>query len=324
MPRFCVHPSVLPVLILLCALPTLAQEATGSAESKALSNYVLGPGDQISVRVLDLEEVGSQPLRIDMRGNINLPVVGRVHAAGLTVERLEAELAGQFKNVLNSPTVIVSISEFRSQPISILGAVAKPGVYQLEGQKTLFEVLSLAEGLRVDAGSTIKITRHKVWGSIPLPDAKDDSTGQFSVAEVSVKSVVEARNPQENVIIKPDDVISVPKAEMVYVIGSVRRPGGFVLSEKESVSVLQALSLAEGMDRAAAPQNARILRDTSGRADRQEIAVDVRKILAGQERDVPLRGNDILFIPNSAAKSAALRALEAAVQVGTGVAIYRQ
>jgi polysaccharide export outer membrane protein len=273
---------------------------------------------------LDLEDVGAQPIRIDMRGNINLPIVGRVQAAGRSVEELESELVGLFKRVLRDPTVIVAITEYRSQPISILGAVTKPGVYQIEGQKTLFEVLSLAEGLRVDAGSTIKITRRKRWGSIPLANAADDSTGEFSVAEVSVKSVVEARNPQENVRIFPNDVVSVPRADLVYVIGSVRRPGGFVLSEKETMSVLQALSLAEGIERTAAPQDARILRGSDGSAGRRGIPVDVKKVLEGKQPDVPLRGNDILFIPNSAAKSAAMRALEAAVQVGTGVVIYRR
>jgi polysaccharide export outer membrane protein len=311
-----------PTLSLSLAL--IALSAMTLWAQRPPSTYTLGPDDQIIVRALDLEEIKDQPVRIDMNGNINLPLVGRVHAAGLTVEQLERQLVKLLKAYLQDPTVTVAVNEFRSQPVSVLGAVNKPGVHQLQGRKTLFEVLSLAEGLRNDAGNTIKITRRKEWGGLPLSTAKDDPTGQFSVADVNVKSAMEGRSPQENILIMPYDVISVPRAELVYVIGSVRRAGGFVLNEREAISVLQALSLAEGLERTAAPQNARILRPAPDPSKRTEIPVDVKKILAGKSNDVPLQANDILFVPNSVAKSAALRTFEAAVQIGTGVVIYRR
>jgi polysaccharide export outer membrane protein len=135
---------------------------------------------------------------------------------------------------------------------------------------------------------------------------------------------MEARNPQENIVVRPHDVISVPRAQLIYVVGCVRRPGGFVLGEKEAVSVLQAISLAEGLDRAAAPDKAKILRGAEGSAQRTEIAVDVKKLLENKGADVPLQPNDVLFIPNSAAKSAALRSLEAGIQMATGVVIWRR
>src|SRR5437588_8180707 len=99
------------------------------------------------------------------------------------------------KRYLQEPDVSISISEFRSQPISILGAVQNPGVHQLQGKKNLFGVLSLAGGLRHDAGYRVRITRNLEWGRIPLPNATDDPNGQFSVASVSVKSIMEASNP---------------------------------------------------------------------------------------------------------------------------------
>ena len=120
--------------------------------SDAPASYVLGPDDQITLLASDAEEISGKPMRIDMKGNLNLPLAGRVHAAGLTAEQLEAELEGKLKRYVKDPDVVVSITEFRSQPISVLGAVAKPGIHQLEGRKTLFEVLSLAGGLRDDAG----------------------------------------------------------------------------------------------------------------------------------------------------------------------------
>jgi polysaccharide biosynthesis/export protein len=288
-----------------------------------LPAYVLGPGDQVVIRVLDLEEIGENPFRVDMRGNINLPLAGRIHAGGLSVEELEAAVATSLKKYLQDPVVTVSIFEFSSQPVSVIGAVNNPGVHQIRGSKTLFEIISEAGGLKNEAGNSIKITRRRENGDIPLPGAVADASGEFSVAEVSVKSVMEARNPRENIRIQPNDVISVPRGELVYVIGAVKRAGGFVLGEREHISVLQALAMAEGLDHEASPSTARILRESEG-ASRSEIPVDVRKMLAGKTGDVPMLTNDILFIPNSTPKSAAVRGLEVAIQVGTGIAIYRR
>jgi len=285
--------------------------------------YLLGPDDEIVIRALNIREIDEKPIRIDMQGNINVPLLGRLPAAGLSLEQLEAEIAKRLKTYLHEPQVTISVAQFRSQPVSVLGAVGNPGVHQLEGRKTLFEVLSLAGGLRTEAGYTIKITRRKEWGRIPLPAAAEDPTGQFSVAEVSVKSVMEARNPEENILICPHDVISVPRGDMVYVIGAVQRPGGFVLGENESISVLQALSLAQGLQPGAGPQNARILRAAQGSPTRTEIPVDLKKILEGKASDVPLGPEDILLVPESGARNIAVRTAQALVAVGTGVAVWR-
>jgi polysaccharide export outer membrane protein len=291
------------------------------------AGYVLGPEDSISVRVLDLEEFDAKALgliRIDRLGNIRLPLAGRIQAAGLTVEKLEKEIASRLSGIMNDPEVTVAVADFRSHPVSVLGAVKNPGVHQITGRKTLFEVLSLAGGLSPEAGYKIKITRSASAGSLPLPGAVTDAAGQFSVGELNVRDVMDAKNPTENIDVIPNDVITVPKADLIYVTGSVRRSGGFPLGEKEQISVLQALSLAEGLDRLAAPKSARILRQPSPGAERTEIPVNLNRILEGRANDVALRANDILFIPNNVAKSASLRALEAAIQTGTGVVIWRR
>ncbi len=285
--------------------------------------YKLGPDDQITIRVLNLEEIGTDPYRIDSGGNIDVPLIGQVHAVGLTVEQLEAELSHRLNNELQRPTVTVSVKEFRSQPVSVLGAVQTPGVHEIRGPKTLFEVLSAAGGLKADAGNTIHITREKENGTIPLANARLDESGGFYVAEVKVKSVMDAKNPKENIAVLPHDVISVPKGAMVYVIGAVHRSGGFVLDEKDNISILEALSLAEGLDHDAGAASAKILRLDEDGKSRTEIPVDVKKILAGKSPDVSLTANDVLFLPTSASKSAAIRVMEAAIQVGTGIAIYR-
>jgi len=294
-----------------------------SGSQPAASSYLLGAEDQIALRVVDAEDLSEKPVRIDAEGYIRLPMIGKVHAGGLTVEELATELVEKLKPFIRKPDVSVRIVEYRSQPVSVIGCVKSPGVHQLQGRRSLIEVLSLAGGLGNDSGYTIKITREVQRGILPLAGAVGDTTGRFMIGEVNIKSLVAARNPELNILIMPYDVISVPRAEMIYVTGEVSRSGGFVLGENETMSVLQALSLAGGLNAAASAGDSRILRSQPG-SGRLEIPVDVKKILAGRAEDQALRSDDILFIPTSQPKKAALRALEAAIQVGTGVAIWRK
>jgi len=316
-----------PLLVLVLGLAAFAQNSTApitghiEASSNAPVNYTLGPNDQITLSVADLDEISNKPMRIDMRGDLNLPLAGRIHAEGLTPDQLESELESILKKDLKDPHVVVTVSEFRSQPVSVLGNVVSPGVHQLEGRKTLFEMLSLAGGLRTDAGYSVKITRNLRWGRIPLPDAHDDSSGQFSVASVSVRNIMNGTIPAENIIIKPEDTITVPKADLVYVIGSVRRPGGYVMGQDQTVSALQILALAEGMDHTASGTRARVMRVVPGNPNRTEIAVNLDKLLRGKVPDMQLRSDDILFVPSSAAKTVMMRTADASTMLAQ-IAIY--
>jgi polysaccharide biosynthesis/export protein len=306
-------------------VPRQFDRAKPMCDSQVRSTYLLGPDDQLEISEPELAElaVANKPTRIDGDGNIQVPLVGRVHVSGLTVQQVEQELDQVLSKYIRHPRVAVNVTEVRSQPVSILGAVNTPGVHQVQGHKTLLEMLALAGGIRSDAGYSIRITRHLEWGCIPLPKAELDASGQFSVAEVNLKKIMEAENPEENIQILPHDIVSVPKAEMVYVIGEVKRSGGFVLGEHQSMSVLQALSLAEGLNGTADTRHARILRLKPNADQREEMSVDVKDVLRGKKSDIPLRGNDILFIPGSTGKKAALRTIEAAIQTGTGFAIWR-
>ncbi len=301
--------------------PTSGDQVTPSASGDT-ANYVLGPGDRLSLLVRNVDDFTDQTFSVDMRGDINLPLAGRFHVAGFTVNQFEQEVDSRLKKFIKNPEVVANISEYHSQSISVIGAVSSPGVHQLMGHKTLFEVLSMSGGLSSDAGSTINITRNMKWGSIPLPNAKPDPSGQFSIASVKVSKTMDASDPSENIIIMPDDVISVPKGRVVYAVGSVVRPGGFMLGDQESMSSLQVISLAEGFNNVAAPANARILRSVPGSPNRTEIPINLKLLMAGKAPDVPLRGDDILFIPTSAAKSISKRTLDAAVQITTGLVIY--
>src|SRR6267378_803568 len=272
--------------------------------SQVRSTYLLGPDDQLEISGPELSELANKPVRIDGDGDVQAPLVGRVHVSGLTVQQTEQELNKLLRTYIRDPQVVVSVAEVRSQPVSILGAVNTPGVHQVQGHKTLLEMLALAGGIRTDAGYSIRITRQLEWGCIPLPNAQFDASGQFSVAEVNLKKIMDAEDPEDNIQIFPHDIVSVPKAEMVFVIGEVRRSGGFILGEHQSISVLQALSMAEGLNGAADARHARILRLKGNADQREETAVDVKGVLRGKKSDVALRGDDILFIPSSTGKKA--------------------
>ncbi len=229
---------------------------------ETMPNYVLGPGDTIIIRAVGIDEFSDKTdtKLIDMRGYVDVPIVGHVKAAGLTVEQLEATITKELQKYVRDPQVTVTVAEFKSQPVSVVGSVLQPGVYKLTGQNTLVQVLSQAQGLSEDAGNTINITREKAQGRIPLPGCAEDSTGQFYTATIDTKRMLDAKDPSANIVVKPNDVISVPKAEMVYVVGAVIKSGAFVLNQRESMSVLQAVSMAEGLEKTSSPGRAKIIR----------------------------------------------------------------
>jgi polysaccharide export outer membrane protein len=275
------------------------------------ANYILGSDDQIMLSVTDLPEAQAT-MRVDQQGDVNVPLAGRVHAGGRTVNQLETEIEKKLTEFVWKPHAMITILDLRSQPVSFLGEIVMPGIHQLAGHKTLFEMIS----------SAIRITRELRWGRIPLPGAKDDPTGHYSIASVPTKSVSDASDPVTNILLMPDDVISVSKAEMVYVIGSVKRPGGFVLGQDETISATKVMALAFGLDKNAAGGHARITRTEPGSSTHTEIPIDIKKLLAGKIKDIQLKSNDILFVPSSTAKTVLTRTAETGIQIGTSLAIY--
>jgi polysaccharide export outer membrane protein len=169
------------IAILLLAAPLCAAAAdTAPLNGQQLrSSYVLGPDDQITVQALHIAEISDKPLRVDMSGFVRVPLAGRVRAAGQTVEQLERTLADRLRTYVQEPEVTVTVAEFRSQPVSVMGAVKTPGVYQLQGRKTLIEILSSSGGLEQDAGDRVRITRRREWGEIPVAGARPDASGQY-------------------------------------------------------------------------------------------------------------------------------------------------
>lgn len=310
------------LLTIICAT-ALPARAQASREGPATKGYVLGPDDQFVIHGLQIDEIAEKPVQVGADGNITLLLVGTLHVAGMTVREAESMLVMKLSAIIKHPQVSITVIEYRSQPVSVLGAVNTAGIQQLRGAKSLTEVLSMAGGVRSDAGYRINIVRKIEWGKIPLPGAHLDTSGSYSVAEVNLKDILDAKSPQENIRIFPDDVITVPRAQLVYVVGRVPKAGGFVLNENESMTVLQALALAGGMAPGASAKNAKLLRPTDGGRTKVELPINLGQILAGRKPDTAMKADDILFIPSSALKAAGMRAAEAAIQVGTGLVIWR-
>jgi polysaccharide export outer membrane protein len=150
---------------------------------------------------------------------------------------------------------------------------------------------------------------------------RTDPSAQVSVASIRLKYIINVPNAAENIEILPGDTVSVPKAGIVYVVGSVSKPGGYPLDENESLSALQVLSLAEGLQSAAASK-ARILRSVPGAPARAEIPVNLSRLMAGKATDVQLHADDILFVPSSKAKKAGFRTLDMIVNAATYATVY--
>jgi len=130
--------------------------------------YVLGPDDQLTIHVVEGDEINGKVYRIDDKGDLDVPMIGSLRAAGLTVHEVQTRITDKLRVYIKEPKVTVVLSEMRSQPVSVIGAVNMPGVHQLQGHKTLIEMLSLAGGLRQDAGYRLKITRRMEWGMVPV------------------------------------------------------------------------------------------------------------------------------------------------------------
>ena len=311
--------------IALAALAACAQSGDQATPmpGPADLHFRLGPDDVIAIRALDADEVSDKQIRIGADGFINLPTVGRIKVAGLTVEQVQGEVVGRLKRLIVNPDVSVTLVESHSQPVTVVGSVRNPGVFQLQGRKTLLEIISAAGGPLPDAGFTVRITRENASGPLPLPGAHPDATGAYTIADVNLDSIVDSRDAAANIVLEPHDLINVPKAQMVYVIGEVVKPGNIAFADKRTVTVLQAISIAAGMTKIAKSSDAKILRLTPGSSARTEITVNLKFMLAGKVGDVALQPEDILYVPTSLKKDVALKTLDALAGAGTTGLIYR-
>jgi polysaccharide biosynthesis/export protein len=342
--------------------------ALAAAPSAAVppSDYVIGSGDLISVQVFDVPEI-SRELRVSQTGTIGLPLIPvRLHISGLTEMQAERKIQEvlEVNGLVSHPEVTVTVKEKKNRPITIVGAVAHPMVYEADRQVRLIDVIAAAGGIAPDAGDHVIITRPERDASSdpsdasgtgtdasadggapaltqdPAPQAADSSTVPSASAPppdpsqnippalantitVSLNQILETGDMTNNIVILPGDVVTVPHAGIVYVLGAVTKPGGYtVANDRAQLTALKVLSLAGGLNRTAKSDHAVIVRK-DGTGQQHEVEVDLKKVMKFQAEDVQLRPSDILYVPTSAAKTTAIRVAELTLAIGTGVLIYR-
>lgn len=307
--------------ILVCAAsgPCLAQQsqaaATPNGQFSDELNTIIGPDDSVTINVLDSDEI-SKTWRVSTQGNLSLPLVGTLHVSGLTAEQLKDKLTTELKKYIRDPQVSVYIADVRSQPVTLAGAVHKPGTFQLEGPKTLLEVLEM--GLGPDAaGPTLVVSRPVESGPIPLEGAHLDSTGERSVVELKVSDVLDPSTPESNLEIRPNDVISVSnQRRLVYIIGEVARPGAIELVTQDRVSVMQVLAAAGGLTKVAAPRHSQIMRQDTQGTYKKVASVDLKRVMTGKDEDRLLSAGDIIVVPSSSLKGYTQAATATAITTG--------
>ncbi len=319
--------------------------AAGTPESQA-ADYRIGAQDLLEIKVFEAPDL-NRSLRVSASGEISFPLLGSVQAAGLTAQELEALLEFKLHKYMKDPHVDVLVSSVESHPVSVVGAVKKPGVFQVRGLKTVLEMLSSAEGLADDAGDDVIIMRgaglriayadgnsQQAGSGQPAPSevtaardalsGSDDLNGSMKESvRVNLKNLLETGDPRFNVTVYPGDIVNVPRSGIVYVVGEVKKPGGFVLKSNEKMTVLKAMALAEGLTPTSVKNRARIIRMDADNTQEIEIPIDLGKIFDGKAPDPDLKPADIVFIPNSTGKYAAYRGSEAAISAITSLLVFR-
>jgi polysaccharide export outer membrane protein len=302
--------------------PPLSTLSVTSEQSRS-SDYVIGPEDVLDIDVFNVPEL-SKTVRVANDGTISLALLGHVPVAGLTTRQLREQLESKYgEKYLEGPQVGVFVKEYHAQPVSVIGAVERPGLYQLTAPRTLIEVLSMAGGLAkrssAPAGRVLIVTRKEGFGDLQPVD------GMRLLApdklEINLRKLLYSQESALNIEIKPLDTVSVSTADIVYVGGDVRRPTGILLEDRENITVLQALAMAEGLNRTASKKAAKIIRKRED-GTRIEIPVNLDNVLKGKEPDVELTANDLLFVPDSKGKLALYRGVEATISTITGVIIW--
>jgi polysaccharide export outer membrane protein len=355
-----------------------------SAAARAMPHdYVIGSGDVIIVDVFDVKEL-SREVRVSQTGSIGMPLVPvRLHVAGLTESQAEEKISEvlEANGLVTHADVSVTVKERKSKPITVVGAVGHPLVYQADREVTLLEVLAEAGGIGNDAGDTIIVTRTALAKQDPsdpseppaigpeepipapgqnstsiakpldssassaisstavstganpaLPQVKTNPSTPASAAAspslnntltINLNDLMETGDSANNIVLQAGDIVTVPHSGIVYVLGAVGKPGGYVVAnDRAQMSTLKLLALAGGLSHTAKSDHAVIIRkDTQGQ--QHEVTLDLKKVLTRKAEDVQLLPSDILYVPDSAAKQALLRAAEFGVLLGSGVALYR-
>jgi polysaccharide biosynthesis/export protein len=268
----------------------------------------IGPNDLIAVSVYDSPEL-TRTVRVDADGLIHLPMLkGAITAMGRMPVEVEHAIGQALidEKLIVDPFVTVTVAEYSSRPISVTGSVKTPLTFQAAGPVTLLEAITRAGGVTPDAGNEILVSRKS--------DPGRPSSGL--VQRVSVKGLIEGSGPGVNIELTGGEEVRVPEGGKIFVIGNVRKPGAYPLQGDSATTVLQALALAEGLTPNAGSQ-AFVFRREAGGANKNEIPVELKKILDRKAPDAALTASDILYVPDNRGRRLGMAALERILMFGT-------
>lgn len=257
----------------------------------AASDYRIGPEDLLDIDVFQVKELKTMG-RVSSQGYIKFPLVGSIRVSGLTVSELEDELARQLGKYLEEPAVSVFVKEYRSQQITVMGAVKNPQVYSVSGQKYLLDMLSMAGGLTREAKNLCYIQK--------IYEADPSGVMHGETIVVNLDKLLMEGYADLNVPLFSGDIIHVPENDVFFVDGAVESPGSFHM--KGSITLTQALSMAKGLKYEAVRGGIRIYRDNGG-PEREVRIVDYDAILAGDSPDMLIEDRDIIIVPKSGVKN---------------------
>lgn len=262
---------------------------------------LIGPDDTVTIEALSCEEL-NKAWRVNASGDLNLPLVGKIHAEGLTVEQLETEISKRLKRFVVDPQLTAYVSETRSQPVVVTGAVGLPGTYQLAGNNTLLDMLIKAGGPSKDAGPTLTIRRDTQFGMLTGPGVRTTNEGKYTLLELKLEDVLGAHSTHSDLLVKPYDVISVSvhQPKNVYIMGEVNKPGTVELVSANQMPLSTLLAMAGGLTHAASASKTKIIGAGTDADNRRVISeVNLKRIIDGHAPDVELSAGDIVVVPSS-------------------------
>lgn len=267
----------------------------------------IGPGDVLNVQVFDTPELSTEAARVGENGQVSLPVIGMVSISGLNAEQAARQIEYELRTrgIMIDPHVTVSITEYATQGATLLGEIRNPGVYPTFGGRRLLDMIAMAGGLSAAAGKVVTIAH------------RADPEHLVTIALVAN---AEALGSQKNPVIQPGDTVMVSRAGIVYILGAVTRPGGYLVDNNEHISLMDALTLAGGWTQTAGLSKARLIRKVP--EGHKELMLDLKHVLNGQQSDIKVENGDILYVPSSLGKTLAYRGMEAIIAAAQTAVVY--
>lgn len=302
-------------LILFVAVAA-AQNRTSSVVDQNVANVAnlpaqkIAPNDLLAISVYDAPEL-TRTVRVSADGAIRLPMLNvHLQAEGLMPAEMEGAITAALKSedILVDPIVTVTVLEYNSRPISVVGAVRKPVTFQAVGRITLLEAIARAEGLTSDAGPEILITHAQPADGVHPGDTALNQ-------RIAVRDLVDGDRPALNLTLTGGEEIRIPEARKIFVVGNVKKPGSYAVRDESGTTVLKILALAEGLS-PYFNKTAFIYR-REGAGAKNEIPIELKKILDRKAPDVPLQAEDILYVPDNSGRRLSAAVIEKVLLFGS-------